>query len=241
MSAPGRWLRLDVGCFESEWLAALDPVAQHAWTRLLLHVKGVGVGGSAKRMGPTAVQKVWAITPLRFHEMENAALKDGALRIEDGWWVVTGWDKYQKPDRTNSIRQKNFRDRIDEDDNAVTERYAALSGVMGALPVEVEVKQLTSKATSKPTAPTYTDDFMNVWSLYPRGSKAKAFAEYRKAVPARITHPELATSYQRYVEREVTDSFAGWDTFRWIRDGRWEQYLNGNGVHHDSPARRILR
>ncbi len=111
MSAPGRWLRLDVGCFESEWLAALSVPAQHAWTRLLLYTKGNGTAGTVKRMGPVAAARAWGIPPVSLDEMETAALADGALRIEDGWWVLTGWDKYQQPDRTNAIRKQRLRDK----------------------------------------------------------------------------------------------------------------------------------
>lgn len=111
MSAPGRWLRLDVGCFESEWLAALSVPAQHAWTRLLLHTKGQGTGGRVKRLGPVAAEKLWSIPPVSLQEMETAAIADGALAIEDGWWVLTGWDKYQQPDRTNALRKQRLRDK----------------------------------------------------------------------------------------------------------------------------------
>ena len=106
-----RWIRLDVGCFESEWLVGLEPLAQHAWTRLLLYVKISGKLGRAKVLGPAAVEKLWGIpSPARLAMLE-AAHEDGALHTVDGDWVVTGWEKYQEPDRTRAERQANWRER----------------------------------------------------------------------------------------------------------------------------------
>ncbi len=222
MSAPGRWLRLDVSTFESEWLAGLHPEAQHAWTRLLLHTKSQGTGGSVKRLGPVAVERAWGITALRLQEMENAAIEDGALVVRDGHWIVTGWDTYQKPDRTNSLRQKNFREKSITADNGVMPRYPAVIRHATETLTLTELQNTTSKASK---ATEYPEAFEALWRVHRRGPKVKALAEWKKAVPDRIGNDELTTALRAYVAKEINDRFHGHDLFRWIRDGRWEEYL----------------
>lgn len=79
-----------------------------------------------------------------------------------------------------------------------------------------------------PTRTAYPDHFEQVWKAHPRGSKKKAYDEYRRAVfsngkPARIKHADLVHFLQVYVDTELSDRFKGHDLFRWIRDDRWEQ------------------
>lgn len=241
MSAPGRWLRLDVTCFDSEWLAALPIEAQHAWTRVLLYTKAHGSLGRVKRIGPVAAERLWGIPAVSFQMMEDAAISDDAIRVEDGWWVITGWEKYQQADRTNALRKKRLRENRKHRDTAGMPR--STSGTRHA----TETLTLTEKETSTPAAgilKSYSPEFEAVWSIHRRGPKQKAFEEYRKAVPARTTHEQLASSLTSYVRREINDRFHGHDLFRWIRDDRWEQYLNGNGSgpsHHDPMRLRTLR
>lgn len=229
MSAPGRWLRLDVGTFESEWLVKLHPEAQHCWTRLLLHVKAVGTEGTAKRLGPSAIEALWRITPLRFAEMEDAAISDGALVIHDGWWVVTSWDKYQKPDRTNSLRQKRFREKT----------VTSLSGVMpryrGVTRRATETLTLTDTST-----PSVESDFQKAWDAYPKraGSNPRKLA--LKAFQARVSEGvdpktliEATERYRRFVEtsgKVGTEYVLQASTFFGPHE-RWkdEYHTNGNG------------
>lgn len=77
--------------------------------------------------------------------------------------------------------------------------------------------------------------FEEVWALHRKGPKPQARDAYRRAVPYRITHPDLLTALRRYTASFKGD-FTGAHLFRWIRDSRWEE-LSGNGSH---PKREIL-
>jgi hypothetical protein len=90
-------------------------------------------------------------------------------------------------------------------------------------------QQLTIKKTE------YTSDFEQVWRAHPRGPKKDASDQYRKAVPARISHEKLMVYLQAY-RRGFDDGFSGVHLFRWIRDSRWEELevsANGNGKRTD--------
>jgi hypothetical protein len=97
---------------------------------------------------------------------------------------------------------------------------------------EVE-KEITKKKKRVREAPTYTDDFEQVWRLHPRGSKADAFAAYNEAVPAKLAHPALLCCVEKYVATEINDRFRGHHLERWIRKEFWREYLE-RGVF---PAR----
>ena len=109
MTRPGRWLRLDVTWDHSEWVCMLSAEGQLAWIKLLCHVKTHGVQGEAKAISPAVAARHWGVSPAAVEEMEEAARQDGALYRENGAWVVTAWNEYQKPDATNADRQRRWR------------------------------------------------------------------------------------------------------------------------------------
>ena len=233
MSAPGRWLRLDVGCFESEWLAALSVGAQHAWTRLLLHTKGQGTSGTVKRLGPVAAEKLWSIPPVSLQEMENAAIADGALRIEDGWWVVTGWDKYQQPDRTNAIRKQRLRDKRKSQDTG---------GIPRSVPGTRHATKTVTK-TKTTSTPAVEGEFQKAWDSFPKRSGSNSRQEALEAFSARVTEGvdpkamiEAAEKYRIFAEATAktgteyvmqASSFFGRKKRGWEQD--WTPPTNGNG------------
>jgi len=75
----------------------------------------------------------------------------------------------------------------------------------------------------------YTPSFEVVWGTHRKGSKPKAFVEYKRAVPKKVTHDALLDCLQSYVERELTDKFHGHDLFRWMRDEHWHAYERTDG------------
>ena len=107
--APRRWIRLDVGWNESDWLAELSVGARLAWVLLLGAVKRDGVGGQLKTPTTKWAARTWAIPESDVAEMLAAASKHGALGVEGGAWTVFGWEKYQKPDRTAADRMRRLR------------------------------------------------------------------------------------------------------------------------------------
>jgi hypothetical protein len=104
-----RWIRLDVSWEDSPWLDALDGAAAGCWPRLLCLVKRDGLRGRCKRPDPGVIARRWRVTRDAVTALEDAAVQDGALTIENGEWVVTAWSTYQEPDATAAVRQRRHR------------------------------------------------------------------------------------------------------------------------------------
>ena len=119
MAAPRRWIRLDLGWDESDWLVSLPPETRLSWIKLLIHVKRDGADGRAKALSPRAAAVLWRVSDDAVLTLLQAAKADGALIVEDGDWVVSNWPLYQKPDRTNADRQRRHRERQRDEDNTV--------------------------------------------------------------------------------------------------------------------------
>lgn len=94
---------------------------------------------------------------------------------------------------------------------------------------EGEGEKRTTSVEKRPATKECSDDFEELWRLHARGPKKKAFGEYRKAVPKRITHPTLVSAVKSYVATFRGD-FRGQHLFRWIRDDRWEELADRNGT-----------
>jgi hypothetical protein len=104
-----RWIRLDTTWEDSEWLDALDGTAAGCWPRLLCMVKRDGAAGRCKRPALAVLARRWRVPVEAIEALERAALEDDALRIEDGEWVVTAWDAYQRADPTAAERMRRYR------------------------------------------------------------------------------------------------------------------------------------
>lgn len=109
MPAARRWIRLDVGWEESEWIAGLPLGARLAWVLLIGHVKTRGIGGRAKAPSTSIIARKWDIPAADVEAMIRAAVDDGALEIQDGEWVLTAWARYQEPDLTAAERKRRER------------------------------------------------------------------------------------------------------------------------------------
>lgn len=76
-------------------------------------------------------------------------------------------------------------------------------------------------------------DFEEVWLLSKRGSKKKALDQYRKAVPSKVSHPDLLAAQRAHVAAARSSEYVA-HLWRWIRDERWEEAqpsANGSGPH----------
>lgn len=104
-----RWIRMDVGWEESEWIAALPLGGRLAWVLLIGHVKTRGIGGRAKAPSISIIARKWDIPQGDVEAMIRAAVEDGALLLEDGEWVLTAWARYQEPDLTATERKRRER------------------------------------------------------------------------------------------------------------------------------------
>jgi hypothetical protein len=116
-------MRLDTGIFDSEWVYLLDPLAQLAWVRLLIHVKTEGVKGTAKALSIPVACKKWGIPESDIQAMLAAAREDGAL-AEGAEWSVTNWLKYQESPSTERVRKHRALQIDDVTPENVTERYS---------------------------------------------------------------------------------------------------------------------
>jgi len=105
-----RWFRVNCDWWESDWLHVLSAEAQLAWIKLLGRVKSVGVGGSVKQTSTSLLARQWLQSEESVLQMLKAAEMAGAISVEDGSWVITGWSKFQN-DTTNAERQKSHRER----------------------------------------------------------------------------------------------------------------------------------
>lgn len=105
-----RWIRLDVGWDDSDWIAELSTGAQLAWVKLLCHCKRDGVRGVCKAISPSVAARRWNVTADDVREMIEAGRRDGAIHYEDGTWTLTTWTHYQG-DPSNRDRQRRYRER----------------------------------------------------------------------------------------------------------------------------------
>jgi hypothetical protein len=101
-----RWVRLDVGWDDSEWLAELSPAAQLAWVKLLCHTKRDGVRGVSKALAPAVAARRWGVPAGAVREMVEAARRDGAIQEDNGSWSICGWDQYQSDPKARERLQR---------------------------------------------------------------------------------------------------------------------------------------
>lgn len=123
MSKSQRWMRLDTGIFDSEWVYLLDPLAQLAWVRLLIHVKTEGVKGTAKALSIPVACKKWGIPESDIQAMLTAAREDGAL-AEGAEWSVTNWLKYQESPSAERVRKHRALQDANVTPESVTDGYS---------------------------------------------------------------------------------------------------------------------
>lgn len=109
--AARRWIRLDVGWSNSDWLIELSPGGRLAWIYLLEYVKSSGIGGRVKALSALAAGKRWDINRRDVSAMLSAAQKDGALVAGEGVWIVSNWNRYQETDSNAAERKRRQRDR----------------------------------------------------------------------------------------------------------------------------------
>lgn len=199
--APHRWIRLDVGWNESDWLADLSMGARLGWVLLLGMVKRDGIGGSVKAPTMKGAARRWGVPESAVVELLGAASAgdEPALMASGGTWTVTNWDAYQKPDRTNAERKRKHRERTGTHRNAVP-RHATQT-----LTLTETLKESTAAVGSvEKSEPTYTVSGlameanevlgMRTWwqnELDPRFNEAKVFIRRHWDGPGR----DLAMAY----------------------------------------------
>ena len=109
MSARQRWIRVNTGWDDTEWIAGLSSEARLSWIMLLCHVKRDGIGGACKVLAFSVAARKWGVKATAVAEMIEAGRVDGAIYEADGEWSIAAWDKYQ-PD-SSAERVRRYRER----------------------------------------------------------------------------------------------------------------------------------
>jgi hypothetical protein len=213
-----RWIRLDTTWSQSEWLADLEPEHKLVWVELLCYAKAHGTDGRVKASN-AALRHVTGVTRYAVDKLVTAAIEHGALEMEDGLWVITGWKAYQG-DATGATRQKRYR----EAQQQVTEISAkdTVTGVTrygrDVTPTETETETINKRVRK---SPIYTEGFLKVWKIHPKGPKPKAMEAYARALDL-TTHDTIVDSLRSYVEK-FTSTWTGSHLHRWLEGERWEE------------------
>lgn len=197
LTAPRRWIRLDVGWDRSDWLADLPPGSRLAWVLLLGYVKTVGVAGSVKAMSSRGAARDWNIPEAEFCLMMEAAIRDGAvLKPNPETWEIAHWDRYQQDGaaerqrrhRADRSRLSPLRDVTEHSVTPVTLRTQALRSDETLTLTLTETKETSTD--SSPSAPkrrgrTVVDQsplFDELKAEYPKRKGGQGWQDARMAV-----------------------------------------------------------
>ena len=221
------WIRLNIDWDDSEWVFEMSGLSRLSWITLLCHTRKTGTKGRTKRLSYTVAAKRWGVGANDVEKMEQAALADGALLIEDDEWVIVNWNVYQKVDTTNAKRQARFKE--SRKVTAVT----ALPTVTLARDPDPDPDPDSSGSTGEAGAPPAKKAAKNNPKI--EGNVAKAIAHLNavagrkftatggQAPPARARLKEGATIEQLNL---VTDHRAA----MWLNDGRMSPYVRPETV-----------
>ena len=239
MSAPRRWIRLDLGWQESEWLDAIDGHASGCWPRLLCYVKQTGTGGRCKAGKPAVLARLWKVESGDVERLLSAAYEHGSVVLEDGTWTLPMWATYQEPDRTSAERQRRYRaDKSRLSPSRRDDRNAPL----------VTVGHGTSRRD--PSRATETLTLTEDQKKTPRAPKRASWRFCPEDWAPKPGHLSLAAELRLQIEREVT-AFREWEFkepktdadkafFRWLRTSAERAGKNGNG-HKPAKLHSLIR
>jgi hypothetical protein len=160
--AGGRWFRVNTTWSQSEWLAVLVPAARLAWIEVLSHVKAHGFDGRVRAVAPAVFGRMVGIDAADVRTLLDAAQADGALEVDDGHWIITGWPEHQG-DPTGKDRVRRFRDRMKRNDTDVTRYDRYVTHTETETETETEVTDTVSKETGPAEAAPIVDNSPREW------------------------------------------------------------------------------
>lgn len=105
-----RWIALDITWGSSAWLSVLSAECRLTWVELLCYVKGSGTEGRVRAMPAARFARMIYVGEESVIQLFKAAETHGALRLEDGHWVITKWNEYQHG-ITSTERVRRFREK----------------------------------------------------------------------------------------------------------------------------------
>ncbi len=160
-----RYVKLELTWYTSAWLVVLSASARLAWVLLLGYCKGSGSSNKVKRLDALVASRMWFIGEEDVRQMEQAAINDGALVIEDGHWIVTNWAEYQD-DSTNAERQRRFRDKKkDSDSNGSNALHNGVTVEERKGKERKDISSEIAREKGKPSALSEVTDFF--WQYFP--------------------------------------------------------------------------
>jgi hypothetical protein len=248
VTGSGRWFRLNTTWSQSEWLAALSPAARLTWVELLGYVKAHGYDGRVRSASPLVFGRMVGIPAESVTELLDAAQADGALLIEDGHWIITGWKDHQG-DHTAGERMQRYRKKKEpkkpDSELRVTERNVTVATPR----YEYRDKDSTTTTTAAGAAKVATG-FDEAWKAYPRrdGDNPRKRAEkaWQARVRSGVLPEELLDGVKRYAAfvrakgKEGTEYVMQAATF-FGPDERWKSdYAARNGAAPEKPPPRVV-
>lgn len=181
MSASGRWFRVNTTWSQSEWLAALEPASRLAWIEMLGYVKAHGFDGKVRSVAPLVFGRMFGIPLAAVKALLSAAVADGALAVDDGHWVITGWSAHQG-DPTGAQRVRRYRERREKEE--------------GVTPVTRYDRVVTATETETETETTDTDTSASHSAAEPPDDPPAVEIGDRRERPLRLV-PEEARDTER--------------------------------------------
>jgi hypothetical protein len=92
-------------------------------------------------------------------------------------------------------------------------------------PLETET-ETEKKHTRVRKSPIYTEGFLKVWKIHPKGPKPKAMEAYARALDI-TSHDTIVDSLRSYVGK-FTSTWTGSHLHRWLEGERWEEGAREN-------------
>jgi hypothetical protein len=135
-----RWIRLNATFDESQWLVNLPPLPRLIWPVVLAYVKIHGAKGVCKipNLARWCAGKDLPLDAVL--ELLDAAVADGAMRLNDNVWTIVNWETYQRDDSTGYERLKRHRKKrqqaerqVQNDNGMITDDNALSSGDNGLI------------------------------------------------------------------------------------------------------------
>jgi len=258
-----RWLRLNVDWDDSPWLFTLSEGSQLAWIKFLCYVKSLGTSGRVRALEPLIASRKWGMGEESVSKMLQAGVNDGAIIVENGYWVVVNWSKYQGRDETNAERQKRYRESRREPDgpqkeasNAVTSNGTVTDSNAVTLSRDRDsdidrdnTKTKTTQQTREAVEPPRHrsgDELEDAWNRFikaypfrsdesPSTRLKNQFTELWKARQDLESIIAGAGRYREFVRAFGTESQFIARASNWLRESRWEAEYTLPDPVPDSP------
>lgn len=152
--------------------------------------------------------------------------------------VALGYDKPKLSEKIEKIWKifeerliedlEKYKSKIDRSQKGGAARGRQQAALKHSQPEPEPEPDKLDKSNLTPKAPKdYSDDFENLWLIYPRkdGSKKKAYESYKAAIRSGVGHARIESgvrAYADYVRAERMEQRYIAHATTWLNQGRWE-------------------